>query len=507
MRAAEYVRMSTEHQQYSMENQEAIIREYARQHGFRIVQSYSDAAKSGIDLKHRPALRQLLRDVAAPDVGFKAILVYDVSRWGRFQDTDESAFHEFWCKQFGIHVHYCAEPFPNDNSVASSLLKTLKRTMAGEYLRELSARVHAGQCRLARKGFKLGGHPGLGLQRLLLDSEGKPKMTLATGERKSILTDRVTYVAGPSREVRLVHRIYSLFLDRDFSIAEIVRQLNRLKIAREVPGRWNHAIVRRILSHPKYVGSIVFNQTSTRLGSRAVRNPRDRWVIQPGSFAPIVSKQRFEQAQEKLRDRVFMRTDERLLADLAAFAKDHGRVTSKMLLESKHMPTVGTFQGRFGSLHQALVLANWKPPENFSDIDNRRWLKLALNDSFAAEVTRAGYACQQYRGRFRSPEGELIVLDVALYGRGADGRPRWLIRLPLDGGPGLAGIAQRLAQDNRTPMDYVFFPSVPANQQRFCFTEDRARSTGVITDSLQNALELLTQNWRSELKATAAQSR
>jgi len=324
MRAAEYVRMSTEHQQYSIENQEAIICEYARQHGFRIVRSYSDAAKSGIDLKHRPALRQLLRDVADPDIGFKAILVYDVSRWGRFQDTDESAFHEFWCKQFGIQVHYCAEPFPNDNSVASSLLKTLKRTMAGEYLRELSARVHAGQCRLARKGFKLGGRPGFGLRRLLLDSEGNPKMELSTGERKSILTDRVTYVAGPASEVRIVQRIYSLFLDRDFGIAKIARELNRLKIPREVPGSWNHAVVRRILSHPKYVGCVVFNQTTSRLHSRTARNPRDQWVIQPNSFAPIISKRRFEQAQEKLCNRVFMRTNERLLADLGAFAMDLG---------------------------------------------------------------------------------------------------------------------------------------------------------------------------------------
>jgi DNA invertase Pin-like site-specific DNA recombinase len=43
------------------------------------------------------------------------VLVYDVSRWGRFQDIDESAHYEFVCKQAGIKVAYCAE----DTTVAS----------------------------------------------------------------------------------------------------------------------------------------------------------------------------------------------------------------------------------------------------------------------------------------------------------------------------------------------------------------------------------------------------
>ena len=50
---------------------------------------------------------------------FTAILVYDVSRWERFQDADESAYYEFLCKEAGITVHYCAEQFENDGSLTS----------------------------------------------------------------------------------------------------------------------------------------------------------------------------------------------------------------------------------------------------------------------------------------------------------------------------------------------------------------------------------------------------
>src|ERR1039458_10580573 len=88
--AAQYLRMSTEHQQYSLENQSTAIQTYAESHSFEVVLTYSDTARSGRILGRRAGLRQLLQDVVAGKAPYKAILVYDVSRWGRFQDTDES---------------------------------------------------------------------------------------------------------------------------------------------------------------------------------------------------------------------------------------------------------------------------------------------------------------------------------------------------------------------------------------------------------------------------------
>ena len=86
IRAAQYIRMSTEHQQYSTENQADVIREYAAARGYEIVKTYADEGKSGLSVAGRDALARLLADVQAGKVDFSAILVYDVSRWGRFQD-------------------------------------------------------------------------------------------------------------------------------------------------------------------------------------------------------------------------------------------------------------------------------------------------------------------------------------------------------------------------------------------------------------------------------------
>jgi hypothetical protein len=72
------------------------------------------------------------------------------------------------CKSAGVPVHYCAETFANDGSLPSLIMKALKRTMAGEYSRELGVKVLAGQRRLALLGFKQGGMAGYALRRLLV---------------------------------------------------------------------------------------------------------------------------------------------------------------------------------------------------------------------------------------------------------------------------------------------------------------------------------------------------
>src|ERR1700724_2818952 len=142
--AAQYLRVSTERQEYSLDCQSARIASYAHDNGFEVCQTYRDEAKSGLEIGQRKGLSQLLQDVVGGRPTYNAVLVYDVSRWGRFQDPDEAAHYEFLCKAAGVQVHYCAEHFSNDGQVASLILKTLKRVMAAEYSRELSDKVFAG---------------------------------------------------------------------------------------------------------------------------------------------------------------------------------------------------------------------------------------------------------------------------------------------------------------------------------------------------------------------------
>src|SRR5262245_31076848 len=95
LRAAQYVRMSTDYQKYSIENQAAVIAAYAQLHKLTIIRTYRDKGESGLNIKNRAGLTQLLDDVRSGIADFGHVLVFDVSRWGRFQDIDESAYYEF----------------------------------------------------------------------------------------------------------------------------------------------------------------------------------------------------------------------------------------------------------------------------------------------------------------------------------------------------------------------------------------------------------------------------
>ncbi len=208
-RAAQYVRMSTDYQRYSIQNQAAAIAAFAQQSSLTIVRTYMDEGRSGLRIKGRAGLLQLIDDVNSGQADFDHILVYDVSRWGRFQDVDESAHYEFVCKQKGIKVTYCAEQFDNDGSLLSSIVKNIKRVMAAEYNRELSVKVHAGQCRVATLGYRVGGPLGYGLRRELVDEAQRPKAWLAKGERKSLQTDRVRLRPGSEEEAAVIRWIFA----------------------------------------------------------------------------------------------------------------------------------------------------------------------------------------------------------------------------------------------------------------------------------------------------------
>ncbi len=265
--AAQYVRMSTDHQRYSIQNQAAAIAAYAASHNLTIVRTYADEGESGLRINNRSALIELIEDVRSGRADFDHVLVYDVSRWGRFQDIDESAHYEFICKQAGVKIAYCAEQFDNDGSLLSSIVKNLKRVMAAEYSRELSVKVHAGHCRLSGLGFRQGAPPGYALRRELVDENMQSKGLLKRGDRKYMQTDHVKLRPGSSEEVAVVRWIFQQFVAERLSDAEIARQLNRNGIPNQHARPWNRRLVHYLLKNENYVGNIIYNRTSSSPGS------------------------------------------------------------------------------------------------------------------------------------------------------------------------------------------------------------------------------------------------
>lgn len=361
--AAQYVRMSTEDQVYSIRNQIDAIQEYAAQYGFKVVKTYEDAGKSGVIIKRRGGLSQLLQDVLSGKASFKVILVYDVSRWGRFQDVDESAYYEFICKRSGTQVHYCAEQFSNDNTPTTAILKALKRSMAAEFSRELGEKVFRGKSRIARLGYSVGGMPGLGLRRMMISADGKRKRILKTGERKQLTTDRVIFVPGPKREIETIRRMFQIASERPIGVTEIVRKMNESGML--LHGRpWNHRMVSLTLRNPRYTGCNAWYRTTSRLRTKLTAVPRDKWILKPGAFVPLVDQVTFERVQSNLQKHSESRrwTDSDILKRLKRLLARKGKITYNLIQQMRGMAAHETLLHHFGSYQEMYKRVGYYPP-------------------------------------------------------------------------------------------------------------------------------------------------
>jgi DNA invertase Pin-like site-specific DNA recombinase len=349
-KAVMYVRMSTENQDYSTDHQRAKIREYAAAHSIPILREYVDDGKSGLDIKRRAGLLALMRDVQSPQRDFSHIIVYDISRWGRFQDIDEAAYHEHACRRAGVEVVYCGERFTNDGGLYGSLLKSMKRVMAAEYSRDLSEKVFAAQCRFIEMGFKQGGHAGFGFRRLALKACGTPRAILEHGESKFSITDRVVLVWGPDDEVATVRRVYSLYMQDNFSEAGITRLLNAENVRNEWGRPWTQEMVNTLLTNVKYYGALAFNRRSCKLSKPRTRNTPDKWVMNPAAHDGIVSRELFEAVQIERARRMRRYAKPEMITLLQACYQRHGRVTAKIITEDPALPDPALFVRAFGSL-------------------------------------------------------------------------------------------------------------------------------------------------------------
>lgn len=461
-RAAEYVRMSTEHQQYSTENQADKIREYAARRGIEIIRTYADEGKSGLRIDGREALQRLLRDVESGQADFNVILVYDVSRWGRFQDADESAYYEYMCRRAGIQVCYCAEQFENDGSPVSTIVKGVKRAMAGEYSRELSAKVFAGQCRLIELGFRQGGPAGFGLRRVLIDQQGTVKGELSRGEQKSLQTDRVILTPGPEAEIQIVRDIYRWFVDEGLLEVEIAKRLNDLQLVTDLGRSWTRATVREILTNEKYIGNNVYNRVSFKLKKHRVFNEPDMWIRKDGAFEAVVTGEAFYTAQGIIRARARRFSDQELLEKLRGLFQRRGFLSGLIIDEAEGMPSAAAYVHRFGSLIRAYQAVGFTPDRDYQFLEVNKFLRRMHPEV----VARTEHEIEGLGGTLvRDPATDLLEVNrefsvsivLARCQSHDDGRKRWKVRFDTSLVPDIT-VAVRLAPANQTIQDYYLLP-------------------------------------------------
>jgi len=455
--------MSTDHQKYSTQNQAEAIAAYAARRELTIVRTYEDAGRSGLRLDGRAALQSLINDVRCGHADFKFILVYDVSRWGRFQDADESAYYEFICKQAGIQVLYCAELFENDGSLASTILKNIKRAMAGEFSRELSTKVFIGQCRVTSLGFWHGGQPSYGLRRELLDERGISKGKLEYGQQKSLQTDRVILKPGPSFEIRTVRRVFRSFVTQRKCVTAIAEELNASQIRTSRGNWWSAQTIDKILTNEKYVGNIVFNRTSFKLKQKAVSNPPEMWIRRNNALKAIITPEIFAKAQQIISRRRQRLSDQEILDRFSALWREKGHLSDAIIIAAKGVPHSSTYITRFGSLTAAYKLIGFQPKPRYRWVETEARIRSIIDEAVAdiiSTIERPGVkASFNHETRLLTVNGKLTVSIGSARGMSeGDGLVRWHVRVDRHAKSDLALII-RMDASNTTIQDYFLLPA------------------------------------------------
>ena len=507
VRVAQYLRMSTDHQQYSLHNQSEYIKDYAEKNNMEIAYTYDDAGKSGVSIVGRHSLQQLLSDVEQKKIDIQAVLFYDVSRFGRFQNSDEAAYYSFLFERNGVDLIYCSEPIPTkDFPLESSVILNIKRSSAAYHSRNLSEKVFIGQVNLIKLGYHQGGMAGYGLRRLLVDENGIAKEILGFRKRKSIQTDRVILIPGPKNEIKIVNSIYDLFIDDNMPEFIIAERLNEQNIPAENGTLWTRAKIHQILTNEKYIGNNIYNKTSSKLKSRLVKNPKNEWVRCDKAYKPIISKKKYNKAQEIIQLRSVHLTNDELLEKLKQKLESNGKLSGFIIDEDDTGPSSSVYRTRFGGLLRAYTLIGYKPEHDYSYIQINEALRSfysGIIEDFKGEILKSNCYIDEYKYAPMLYINDELLISVLITKCTPmkSGKLRWKVRFDNSQKADIT-IVIRMNSQNISPLDFYIIPKIENEYNKMCMTEtNNIRLDLYRFDNLDKLLQIITRMKVRELYA------
>lgn len=355
---AYYRHSAQDRQENSVEIQQDQVRKFATEHGIEIIREFADKGKSGLSVEGRDEFNAMIHDyVEQEKEKFQFVLVLDVSRWGRFQETDLSAYYTGLCLQHGKQVVFTTIGFPKQDDLLHGLHLSIERYRAASYSRELSGKVWKGCAKIASGGFWAGGSPPYGTRRLLLDEKRNPVRVLEDGEHKAIHNQRVTLTVGVDEEVETIRRIFMSFGKETKDPCEIAAFLNEESIPSPGGARWTETSVLAILQNEIYAGNMVWNKTSQKMKAPSHPNPESDWIKAEDAFEPIVPKELYYLVQGIIKGRQMERnrrfSSEDMLAKLSALFERYGIVRRKLIEGTSEMVSPATYTNRFQSIDMA----------------------------------------------------------------------------------------------------------------------------------------------------------
>jgi DNA invertase Pin-like site-specific DNA recombinase len=293
--AIAYLRKSTDLQETSLEQQRENILLFAKEHSIEVIEFFAEEA-CGENVEGRPQFRSMI-DCCKSQQGFQYVLVYDISRWGRFDNPKESVYWEVEVEKTGKRVVFISEGL-KEESIGTSITNFVKSAEASEYLKNIRRQTVRGMIYNAKQGFWMGGRPPYEYDRAIVEN-GKITEVLPEGRQKSIKSQKIKLVIN-KKQAKVIKTIFVMFAKQGLTVHSIATFLNQ---SQYIPPRglmWTKSSLWRILHNDAYIGTLVYNRENRhkRCGKHKY-NSKDKWVIVESAHEPIVSIKLWEGVQAR----------------------------------------------------------------------------------------------------------------------------------------------------------------------------------------------------------------
>lgn len=331
------VRVSTDRQERSIDEQKNAIRAASEKDGVPVVEDLwcEDEGVSG-SILNRPGLSRLLA-LCRTRQDITDVYFWKRNRLTRSVDPLDGMNIEREIERHGKRIHFVQGIQKTGNKLLDFLASGLEYAEAGQYLVNLSTDTIRGLVPLTKQGFDAGRPTPYGYDRMVVDATGKELYrvrNLTKGVRQQIFPDghiqtyengakpnkddsmHSTLVLGDPQRLTVVKRIFEAYVRKDKGLRAIVNDLNVERIPAARGGLWITCAVRSILVNPIYTGANIWNvrnfskyhaivrgsAVSIEPDGKSLRfNARENWIVaeEGKGFPPIISQELFDLAEAK----------------------------------------------------------------------------------------------------------------------------------------------------------------------------------------------------------------
>jgi DNA invertase Pin-like site-specific DNA recombinase len=279
--AVGYIRMSTDKQETSPEQQRSEILSYAQRHGYTILKWFEDLGISGDKTEKRIGFQAMIAD--ASEGRFKAILCWDQDRFGRF-DSLESGYWIHPLRKNHVQLVTCTEGPIDWNSFAGRMLYGMKQEGKHQFLVDLSNNVSRRMNQIAREGLWVAGKPPVGY---IVDTDKKLRF-------------------GPPEDVQLVRNIFEKYL-QGMTTRQLATWVNSSGFRSARGSQWSVPGITSVLKNDLYTGRFTYGKRQLggyqpRSKEGKFRDPSD-WIVLENNHEAIVTPETFAQVQAQLKER------------------------------------------------------------------------------------------------------------------------------------------------------------------------------------------------------------